>query len=133
MRILFLDDDISRHLIMMPKLVGHEVVQVYTAAEAVEALEANEAFDLVFLDHDLSNDHYASAETGNFGKMENTGYEVAVYIEGKLAANKRPKTVVVHTMNPPGGKRMMAALWKVTRAIRWVFNPNLQDISIFTQ
>lgn len=132
MKILFLDDDEVRHRSMMPKLIGHDVVQAYSAEEAIKALEVSEAFDLVFLDHDLSNEHYASAVTGEVGELEGTGYDVAVFIAETLQRDRLPKAVVVHTMNPSGASRMMAALYPApVISYRWVFDPRLRDISVF--
>jgi CheY-like chemotaxis protein len=109
MKILFLDDDEARHYyftkIYMDKISNNkelicEYKMVWDAKTCIEALEANPAFDLVYLDHDLGNKHYVDIN------LENTGSEVARHIANKLDKEKRPKAVIVHSWNIIGALNM---------------------------
>jgi ActR/RegA family two-component response regulator len=103
MRILFLDDDDIRHKQFASIAFEHEVVHVRTAASAIEALDlaylTDNTFDYGSLDHDLGGEHMASGP--------GHGYDVAVWCEE--FPEKAPKRVVVHSYNPAGAKRMLAA------------------------
>lgn len=112
MKVLFLDDDLERHKRFKTRIVdaGHKVQYVFDAAEAINALEQNPAFDEVWLDHDLNDMHYIHYHAGTIPTDEQTGYTVACYIAEALPEDKRPKCVVVHSMNPSGADRMTAAL-----------------------
>lgn len=97
MRVLFLDDDPARHEAMKRLAIGHNVKHVHTAAEALEALQA-ERFDLAALDHDLGGQTFVPSE------QEDTGYAVASAIaDGRVIV---PRAVVVHSFNPVGAQRM---------------------------
>ncbi len=139
MRILILDDDDIRHEAFTRRLhIKHDCVHVHTAQGAMEALHANPAFDIVFLDHDLNDHQYTStetlrsAETASSMKVNLTGYRVAAFISKELAAEKRPATVVVHSWNTPGGDSMMMVLKEGgIRALRWFFDSTFKGVNIF--
>lgn len=100
-RILFLDDDEERHRGFSQMTIGNVVDHVYTARQAIEALEKNPQYDYVYLDHDL--DYMA---TMGREPLEETGQVVADHIAEKLSKDKHPKHVVVHSYNRPGAARM---------------------------
>jgi CheY-like chemotaxis protein len=109
MKILFLDDDESRHYyfnkIYMDRISNNrelvcEYKMVWDAKACIEALETNPAFDLVYLDHDLGNQHYVDIN------LENTGSEVARFIVNKLDKEKYPKAVIIHSWNTVGATNM---------------------------
>jgi NAD+-processing family protein with receiver domain len=100
-RILFLDDDENRHRGFRQMTIGDLVDHVYTARQAIEALEKNPAYDYVYLDHDL--DEYA---TMGQTPREETGQVVADYIAEKLPKDKYPDRVVIHSYNRPGARSM---------------------------
>lgn len=105
MRVLFLDDDPGRHSDFRMGSIGHDVVFVETYAEAVHMLQNQGKFDDVWLDHDLSEE--MAEGRGRYG--EKTGYDVACVV-ASLPIELRPARVVVHSLNAPGGERMMSAL-----------------------
>lgn len=109
MKILFLDDDDRRHLRFRAISGGHEVAHVRTHDQAIAALSARR-FDQVWLDHDLSVRAAQRAMVGLCSGGEKTGLDVARYIAETLAAELRPKLVVIHSLNPAGGDRMLALL-----------------------
>lgn len=130
MKILVLDDDLRRHESFKFHLFKYDVKHVYTANQARAALRDEGPWDVVFLDHDLMEAHYSSADTGNVAVLEETGYEVALYIAEWLEAHQLPKMVVVHSWNPAGTARMIAALSAKSgyKTRRWQFNPTENPI-----
>jgi CheY-like chemotaxis protein len=116
MRILFLDDMETRHKHFRRTSLGNvEIVPAWTADEAIKLLQEQE-FDIVSLDHDLTE-----LQTLGFMDAEKTGYSVACFI-AEMPEEKRPKVVVVHSLNPSGAVRMMQALeGKVNKLIRKPF------------
>lgn len=114
MKILFLDDDPARHRYfrLMSEPSVHAFTAVKSAQEAIQTLESAGKFDLVFLDHDLAEEHYSmlwSGQAGYPGGAKGTGRDVSRFIS-MMAVDLRPTTVVVHSMNPDGAKAMLADL-----------------------
>jgi CheY-like chemotaxis protein len=70
------------------------------AKDAISLLKDKE-WDWLFLDHDLGDE--ASVESG-----PGTGYEVAEWLEQN--PEYKPEKIVVHSMNPAGRDKMLAAL-----------------------
>lgn len=103
MRILFLDDDFTRHETFAANVRGHDVDYVWTARDAITALSMSpEPFDIAFLDHDLDGKIYVPSGPG-------TGFEVAEFI-ASMPAERRPKKVVCHSYNEDGANLMMHLL-----------------------
>lgn len=96
LKILVLDDNEYRHEAFSKKLAGHDVWHTYTAEQTSKVLAHQGPFDVVYLDHDLGETH--------------TGMDVARYITGGLAVQKRPLQVIVHSHNTAGAERMEAEL-----------------------
>jgi Response regulator receiver domain. len=94
MRILVLDDSKERLQAFQRKLIGHNVVTIMTASEAIQELE-NSFFDYVFLDHDLSDQQMVPSGPG-------TGYEVAQWLAEHV--EKQPLNIVIHSFNPVGAR-----------------------------
>lgn len=105
-KILFLDDDETRHRQFKRATLGCLVTQAYSADEAITSL-ATGTFDAAFLDHDLSVEDVMSAPGAK--TLAPTGQVVADYI-ASLDATRRPGVVLVHSMNPAGSQSMAAAL-----------------------
>lgn len=104
MRILFLDDDPTRHRSFAQKNIGRVVHHVYDFYEFTKALDESETFDEIWLDHDLSWE----AAMGRPGEFERTGYDAACYLASK--PEKHPRFVIIHSWNPVGALRMRDAL-----------------------
>ena len=100
MKILILDDDITRLDIFKKNLIGHSVVCVMTAQETIQKL-SDEIWDYVFLDHDLGGKMYVPSGIG-------TGYEVAKWLSEN--ADRKPKKIIIHSFNEPGRKNMQNVL-----------------------
>lgn len=108
MRILFLDDMRVRHDEFNPP-AEHELWRAWNGEQALK-LVAEKTFDVMFLDHDLADDHYDEHRTGNRGFSQSvSGTEVAKAI-AELPSDRRPKFVVVHSWNSIGGPRMRRIL-----------------------
>lgn len=99
-RILFLDDDETRHQSFAKATVGHIVTHVRTVEECKSALLSMDPFDLVSLDHDLGGQTFVS-------EIDGTGTEVALFIRDELPAEKLPGRFIVHSFNPVGALRMI--------------------------
>lgn len=112
-RILVLDDDETRHDIFSDALTGNIVTHVWTVDDACHELEAQDKFDLVYLDHDLNDHGVRSTMASTYGEVELTGYDVALFIARRLDEAKRPNKVIVHSWNPPGARMMVACLREV--------------------
>lgn len=122
-RILFLDDDHSRHLYASEYFIGHDAYHAYTVAEAVFYLKNVERFDLAFLDHDLGGEQMFPSGPG-------TGTEVAEFIS-HMGEEDRPKVVVVHSYSPAGAKRMVEVLRGVGIPSTWApFGPGTFNLLI---
>jgi len=98
-RILILEDNPKRHKLFREKF-GLHIVIVETTTEAIKLL-LEKKWDTLFLDHDLGGQEMVPSGPG-------TGYEVACWLEEH--PSYMPKQVIVHSFNPDGRKRMLAAL-----------------------
>jgi CheY-like chemotaxis protein len=101
MKVLFLDDDEFRHVVVRLDLrkIGARLTAVRTVAEALRYLE-REKFDLVLLDHDLDGKVMTPSGPG-------TGFEVAARLPKTVNRGTR---VIVHTLNEAGAKKMVEAI-----------------------
>lgn len=108
-RVLFLDDMALRHDLFTNNLGPFAsnlwVRHVWSARGAIDALR-DEAWDVVWLDHDLKDEHYRSD-----GVVEETGLQVAKYIAEEVS--DKPRFVVLHTANPVGREAMANCLKNV--------------------
>jgi CheY-like chemotaxis protein len=107
MRVLFLDDKQERHDAFRRNTIGHDVLFVFTASEAIKALETGPRFDQARLDHDLAEEHYLQFEASEYAP--GTGMDVVDHIL-KMAPEKRPKKVIVHSFNEPRSREMILRL-----------------------
>lgn len=101
MRLLILDDDSNRLEEFKKRLIGHQYILSETSKDAINALESQDIFDWCFLDHDLGDQTYVTSG-------ENTGWEVAKWISEH--PEKRPKNIILHTLNPNGARAMQQIL-----------------------
>jgi CheY-like chemotaxis protein len=105
MKVLIVEDDPNR-MVEFHKLFKADVIHHATdAAAGIEYLEDGTEFDLVLLDHDLSDEHY-----GDQGCVEGTGQDVARHI---AAMENPPPFVFIHSWNPIGSAAMEAILNEV--------------------
>jgi hypothetical protein len=120
-RVFLLEDDKRRHEWFVKRFAGDHIDIADNVAEAQELLREN-AYDALFLDHDLQPEHYNSPTTDD----QRTGYAIASW----LAANpelQRASTIFVHTRNAEGAMRMVEELRRVGRAAEFVPFPLLGE------
>ena len=106
LKVLILDDDERRHGRFRKILVDASRTHVYTARQAIAALESNPRYDLVCLDHDLDvipNSYNRSDSPGD-------GTDVANYIRDRLGSRRFPRNILIHSVNKPAAARMASNL-----------------------
>ncbi len=107
MRVLILEDSPERIKTFQKKLWKHDLYFFDNVDDTIKALEYMDAFDVLFLDHDLGGQVFVDSDEPN------TGYQLAKYIKEKqLKFNQ----VVIHSMNPVGAQRMKDMLPEATIA-----------------
>lgn len=120
-RVFLLEDDKRRHQWFVKRFSGDHIDIADDVPGARELLSAN-AYDALFLDHDLHPEHYNSPSRDD----ERTGYAIATW----LAANpelQRASTIFVHTRNAEGAMRMVEKLRGAGRAAEFVPFPLLGE------
>jgi hypothetical protein len=122
MKILFLDDMPVRHEAFLRNHIGHSVDQVWDAKQAIERLNEN-VYDVACLDHDLAEEHYEQFEAHEYSP--GTGMDVVDYI-CVMPLEKRPKNVIIHSLNPRGVEMVNRLLDAGVRAMRAPFRPSLR-------
>jgi CheY-like chemotaxis protein len=102
MKILILDDDEIRQRLFKKKYSDplFDLTQCYDVKSTIENLKT-ETYDYIFLDHDLGSQQMVDSG-------DNTGYEVAVWINENL--NYIPRCIYIHSLNPAGRKNMVQVL-----------------------
>jgi len=122
--VFLLDDDTRRHKWFQKRFVGDKVAIAETVEQAKEMLAEN-AYDAIFLDHDLLPHHY---ESNDHGDMDNTGMAVAEWL------NENPNlqsaaTIIVHTRNADAAIPMVVKLRESGRNVEYCAFPML-DLKI---
>lgn len=120
-KVFLLDDDIRRHQWFAQRFKGDLLDVAHNVEQAREFLSGN-AYDAIFLDHDLHPEHYNSLISDD----ERTGYAIASW----LAANpqlQRASTILVHTRNADGAMRMVEAMRRAGRSAEYVPFPYLAE------
>ena len=120
-RVFLLDDDERRHRWFKIRFKG-DYVDVADNVEQAQQLLAANAYDAIFLDHDLHPEHYNNTSHDD----ERTGYAIASW----LAANphlQRAATILVHTRNADGAMRMVEELRRAGRTAEYVPFPMLEE------
>ncbi len=88
--IFLLDDDKRRHRWFVKRFDGDEMDIAETVDEAKEFLQDN-AYDAIFLDHDLLPHHYESNDHDDF---DSTGYAIAEWLNENKQL-QRAATIIV--------------------------------------
>jgi CheY-like chemotaxis protein len=102
MKILILDDDLTRHYYFKQNFSHHELTMVVTAYETILKLQ-EERFDALFLDHDLGGNAFVDS----FGD-EQTGYTVAKWLVSN--PERKPERIYIHSLNSVGARNIKALL-----------------------
>ncbi len=122
--VFLLDDDKRRHRWFQKRFVGDEIDIAETVEEAKEFLKEN-AYDAIFLDHDLLPHHYESNDHDDFAS---TGYAIAEWLNENEDL-QRAATIIVHTRNADAAIPMVQKLRESGRSCEYVAFPML-DLKI---
>ncbi len=122
--VFVLDDDQRRHRWFQKRFDGDSVEIAETVEEAKELLQLD-AYDAIFLDHDLLPEHYESNEHSDFDR---TGYAIAVWLNDHPTI-QRAATIVVHTRNADAAIKMVEKLRESGRNVEYCAFPML-DLKI---
>ena len=107
MRVLLLEDSMERISWFAKRFIGKVVDYAYTADQANEFLLKN-TYDIIFLDHDLAEEHYVAMYQPLDTELSGTGVDTAKFI----ASNKcSPKAqIIIHSLNSVGSQSIFAIL-----------------------
>jgi CheY-like chemotaxis protein len=119
-RILIVEDDALRCAWFNQRFSGLTLDVTCDAATAITWL-AERDYNLILLDHDLTEEHYLSNEPDD----ERTGYAVAAWL-AQHADRQRDATILIHSLNYIGAQRMLEALHGAGRDAEHVPFPYLQ-------
>lgn len=122
--VFLLDDDERRHQWFEKRFEGDVVTITETVDEAKKILEA-EAFDAIFLDHDLLPRHYVSNDHDDY---DQTGYAIAEWLNERTDL-QRAATIIVHTRNADAAIPMVMKLRESGRNVEYCAFPML-DLKI---
>ena len=120
-RVFLLDDDPRRHKWFAARFRGDQIDFAHNVRQAEELLNEN-AYDAIFLDHDLHPEHYESSSPDD----ERTGYAIALWLASRPEL-QRASTIFVHTRNADGAMRMVEELRRSGRAAEYVPFPLLAE------
>jgi CheY-like chemotaxis protein len=103
--ILFVDDDPIRHGVfeLHGSSAGMPIWHVWNCEQAILALDTISRFEIIHLDHDLSD--YDEERQRN----ERNGFDVAVHLT-TLDKNRHPTRVIIHSHNPTGAEKIRVVL-----------------------
>ena len=108
--VFVLEDDPARHRVFREHQMDEDRLTIITSAqEAITHLQ-DHVYDLIFLDHDLREEHYGPAEHDD----ATTGYAVAKWLADNPTKSEGAP-VVIHSFNPVGAKRMFDTLHDANR------------------
>jgi hypothetical protein len=122
--VFLLDDDERRHRWFEKRFEGDELSIAENVGDAKEMLE-KQAFDAIFLDHDLLPHHY---ETNDHKDYHNTGYAIAEWLNDRDDL-QRAATIIVHTRNADAAIPMVTKLRESGRSVEYCAFPML-DLKI---
>lgn len=105
MKIFILDDSHIRQnnftRLLHKKFDNPEIFRAYSREEAIDIIEEQQRFDIIFLDHDLGEEVYVDSSEYN------TGFWVAKYIADNKVGYEQ---IILHTLNFSGAVLMLNLL-----------------------
>ena len=110
-RVLFVDDMPERHRAFAAMNSHCEIMHADTVERAIDYLDRYPAFDVVCLDHDMSDADYAAFHREDRAHVGG-GQVVAEWMLEHRGLVGDPR-IVVHTWNPDAAVRMQSALARV--------------------
>ncbi len=96
MKILFLDDDQTRHDTFTTAHSADEIWHAYDHPQFLKQINSVDRFDVISFDHDLG--------------LGASGYDCVMELLTAMPSYRWPKEAWVHSWNPVGAERMMRAL-----------------------
>ena len=118
-RILIVEDDVMRRSWFHQELPQYERDTTHEVSVAVDWLAERE-YSLIFLDHDLAEEHYLS-EMSDDGL---TGYTVAEWL-AQHPEQQPGAQIIIHSLNYAGAQRMLDVLHDAGRNAEHVPFPYL--------
>jgi hypothetical protein len=122
--VMVLDDDTRRHRWFLKRFKG-DFVDIAENVEEAKELLAENAYDALFLDHDLLPHHYESNEHDDFGS---TGFAIAEWLNERRDL-QQAATIIVHTRNADAAIKMVQTLRESGRNVEYCAFPML-DLKI---
>ena len=122
--IFLLDDDRRRHRWFEKRFTG-DALDIAETVEAAKEFLAAEAYDAIFLDHDLLPHHY---ETNDHDDYASTGFAIAEFLNERPEL-QRAATIIVHTRNADAAIPMVQKLRESGRNVEYCAFPML-DLKI---
>ena len=120
-RVLIVEDDEVRCAWFRARLAGWEIDITCDARRAIELLSERH-YAAILLDHDLVEEHYFSDAEDD----ERTGYAVALWL-ARHPDRQRDATILIHSLNYNGARRMLDALLAAGREAEHVPFHYLRD------
>lgn len=116
LKILILEDSTERNNWFTRKLIGN-VVDYALSAEVANKLLLEKTYDVIFLDHDLDEEHYVAMYAPLNTVLTGTGVDTAKFIVSNKVSPKAQ--IIVHSLNTVGSQNIFAILndagYNVTR------------------
>jgi hypothetical protein len=122
--VMVLDDDTRRHRWFLKRFKG-DFVDIAENVEEAKELLAENAYDALFLDHDLLPHHYESNDHDDFGS---TGFAIAEWLNERRDL-QQAATIIVHTRNADAAIKMVQTLRESGRNVEYCAFPML-DLKI---
>ena len=119
-RVLIVEDDEMRCDWFRERLVGRDLDVTCDVGQAIAWLNERD-YSFILLDHDLVEEHYLADAPDD----ERTGYAVASWLAAH-SDRQREATIVIHSLNYMGARRMLEALHGAGRDAEHVPFPYLQ-------
>lgn len=123
MKILIVEDMDSRNIWFRQNLIGRNLTFSYTFEQAKKALQ-EDVYDLIFLDHDLCEEHYVAMHSPVNVELVGTGADVAKLIAEHSYSPEAQ--IIIHSLNPAGSENMYRILKSVKRTVQKIPFTELQ-------
>ncbi len=110
MKILVVEDEEYRCKWFREACIGHSIDFAYDAEQAKDFLTKS-FYNMIFLDHDLNDSHYAAFDNSlglDSEAAKTTGAAVAEWM--LIAKNNVQAEIIVHSLNPVGSQNIYATL-----------------------
>ena len=117
-RILLVEDDEARRYWFRKTSIGIPM-DVTDDVEKAKGLLRENGYTQIFLDHDLSEEHYAVWKEGSDRHDATTGYAVAKFLAENPDLSSDAE-IIIHSLNPVGSERMFRKIKETRRDVRKV-------------